>query len=117
VLHGPQPVCIWLGEHGLPLYKLLKKFDYFRWTEERHKVLDELIALITKPSVLISLELGETLLLYVAVTTQVISVILVVKWRNPGPSKRCGGQSITLARSSLNARATTIRCKNYFTPF
>jgi hypothetical protein len=23
-----------LGEHGLPLYKLLKKFDSFRWTDE-----------------------------------------------------------------------------------
>jgi hypothetical protein len=37
--------------------------------EEAHKVLDELKTLITKPSVLASPELGETLLLCVAATT------------------------------------------------
>jgi hypothetical protein len=58
---------------------LLKKSDSFHWTEEAHKALNELKTLITKPSVLASLELGETLLLCVAATTQVISVALVVE--------------------------------------
>jgi hypothetical protein len=44
-----------VGEFGLALYKLLKKSDSFRWTEETHK------ALITKPPVLASPEPGETL--------------------------------------------------------
>ena len=26
----------WLGERGMPLYKLLKKIDAFVWTEEAH---------------------------------------------------------------------------------
>jgi hypothetical protein len=58
-----------LGEHGLPLYNLLKKSDSFRWTDEMQKALDELKTLFSKPSVLASSEFGETLLLYVAVTT------------------------------------------------
>jgi hypothetical protein len=37
--------------------------------EEMQKPLDELKALITKPPVLVSPELSETLLLYVMVTT------------------------------------------------
>jgi hypothetical protein len=57
------------GERGLPLYKLLRKFDSFRWTDETQKALDKLKALISKPSVLASPEPVETLLLYVAVTT------------------------------------------------
>jgi hypothetical protein len=68
-----------LGEHGLPLYKLLKKSNSFRWTDETQKALDDLKALISKPLVLASLEPDEALLLYIAATTQVISAILVVE--------------------------------------
>jgi hypothetical protein len=68
-----------LRECGLPLYKLLKKANSFHWTEETQKVLDDLKVLISKPSVLASLEPGETLLLYIAAITQVISAALVVE--------------------------------------
>jgi hypothetical protein len=68
-----------LRECGLPLYKLLKKANSFRWTEETQKVLDDLKVLISKPSVLASLEPAETLLLYIAAITQVISAALVVE--------------------------------------
>jgi hypothetical protein len=53
-----------LGEHGLPLYKLLKKSDSFHWMNETRKTLDELKALISKPLILASPEPDETLLLY-----------------------------------------------------
>jgi hypothetical protein len=58
---------------------LLKKFDSFHWMEETQKALDELKALITKLSVLASQEPRETLFIYVATTTQVINVALVVE--------------------------------------
>jgi hypothetical protein len=48
-----------------------------------HKALDELKTLITKPPVLASPEPGEFLLLYLAVTTKVISTTLVVEWEEP----------------------------------
>jgi hypothetical protein len=48
---------------------MLKKSDSFHWAEETQKVLNELKTLITKPSVLASPELGETLLLYIVATT------------------------------------------------
>jgi hypothetical protein len=47
------------------------------------KALDDLKALISKPPVLALLEPGETLLLYVAATTQVISAALVVEREEP----------------------------------
>jgi hypothetical protein len=68
-----------LGERGVPLYKLLKKFDSFLWTDEAQKALHEIKALISKPLVLASLEPSEILLLYVTATTQVISAALVVE--------------------------------------
>jgi hypothetical protein len=62
----------------LLLYKLLKKYDSFHWKEQTQK------ALITKPPVLASPEPDETLLLYVAATTEVISAALVVEREEPG---------------------------------
>jgi hypothetical protein len=73
----------WLGERELPLYKLLKKSDFFRWTDKTQKALDKLKALISKPLVLVLLEFGETLLLYIAATTQVINATLVVEPEEP----------------------------------
>jgi hypothetical protein len=73
-----------LGERGLPLYKLFKKYDSFRWTDEIQRVLDDLKMLMSKPLILASLEPGETLLLYVVATTQVISAALVVEREGPG---------------------------------
>jgi hypothetical protein len=72
-----------LGEDVLPLYKLLKKSDYFRCMDEMQKALDELKALTSKPPVQASLEPGEALLLYVVATTQVISTALVVEREEP----------------------------------
>jgi hypothetical protein len=63
--HGPQP--------------LLEKSNSFHWTDEVQKALDDLKTLISKPLVLASPKPGETLLLYVAATTQVISAALVVE--------------------------------------
>jgi hypothetical protein len=52
-----------LGEHGLPLKKLLKKSKSFHWTDEVQKFLEDLTALISKSLVLASPKPGETLLL------------------------------------------------------
>jgi hypothetical protein len=74
----------WLGEHRLPLNKLLKKSNSFDWMDETQKVLDELKALIMKPLILALPKPGETLLLYVAATTRVIWMTLVVEREEPG---------------------------------
>jgi hypothetical protein len=34
VSRGPLPFCIPVGETWAPMYKLLKKSDSFRWTDE-----------------------------------------------------------------------------------
>jgi hypothetical protein len=48
------------------------------------KACDDLKALISKPSVLASSEPGETLLLYIVATTQVVSTALLVEREEPG---------------------------------
>jgi hypothetical protein len=72
-----------LGERGMPLYKLLKKSDTFVWMEEAQQALGSLKALLTSAPVLLAPERPEPFLLYLAVTTDVVSAALVVE-REPG---------------------------------
>jgi hypothetical protein len=57
------------GGRGSPHVQIIKKkSNSFRWMEEAQKALDDHKTLISVPLILASLELGETLLLYVATT-------------------------------------------------
>jgi hypothetical protein len=64
-----------LGEKGLPFFKLLKKYDKFKWTDEADQALEEL----TTPPVMVPPALKETLLLYISASTQVVSAVLVAE--------------------------------------
>ena len=63
----------------MPLYKLLKKTDAFIWTEEAQQALESLKALLTSAPILVTLERGESLLLYIAASNHVVSAALVVE--------------------------------------
>jgi ribonuclease HI len=68
-----------LGEKALPLYRLLKKSEHFSWTLEAKEALAKLKATLSNSPILVPPTLGESLLLYVAATTQVVSLVLVVE--------------------------------------
>jgi hypothetical protein len=63
-----------LGEKGL-----LKKHERFSWTAEAQDALDKLKASLTHAPILTPPQDGEPLQLYVAATTQVVSVVIVVE--------------------------------------
>jgi hypothetical protein len=73
-----------LGEKGLPLYRLLRKTERFSWTPEAEEALENLKALLTSAPILVPPAAGEALLIYVAATTQVVSVAIVVERREEG---------------------------------
>jgi hypothetical protein len=73
-----------LGEKGLPLYCLLRKAECFTWTLEAEEALGNLKALLTNTPILVPPAAGEALLIYVAATTQVVSVAIVVERREEG---------------------------------
>jgi ribonuclease HI len=73
-----------LGERGLPLYHLLRKAECFAWTPEAEEALGNLKALLTNAPILVPPAAGEALLIYVAVTTQVVSAAIVVERREEG---------------------------------
>ena len=73
-----------LGERGLPLYRLLKKADRFEWTSEAQEALDMVKLLLMRAPILVPLADGESILLYIAATTQVVSATLVVEQGDEG---------------------------------
>jgi hypothetical protein len=74
----------WLGEKGLPLYRLLKKHERFSCTAEAQEALDKLKASLTHAPILTPPQDSELLYLYVAATTQVVRAMIVVERTDEG---------------------------------
>jgi hypothetical protein len=73
-----------LGEKGLPLYRLLKKHERFSWTVEAPEALDKLKATLAHAPILTPPQGSEPQYLYITVTTQVVSAIIVVERTEEG---------------------------------
>ena len=73
-----------LGDRGLPFFKRLRKSDKFEWNEEGAATFQQLKDFLTTPPILTAPEDGETLLLYIASTTHVVSTAMVVERDKPG---------------------------------
>jgi hypothetical protein len=72
-----------LGEKGLPFFKLLKKPDKFVWDDEAQKAFEALKASLITPLIMTPSVPGETLLLYISATTNVVSTVLVESASRP----------------------------------
>ena len=67
-----------LAERALPFFKLLRSGP-FSWTEEAEKAFQELKQYLTSLPVLVAPEPGETLFLYLAASTEAVSIVLVAE--------------------------------------
>jgi hypothetical protein len=68
-----------LDEKALPFFKLLMKADKFVWDNEAQKAFEALKESLTTPSLMTPPVPGETLLLYISTTTNVVSTVLVTE--------------------------------------
>jgi hypothetical protein len=68
-----------LAERALPFFKLMRGFGQFTWTEEVEQAFQEMKQYLTSLLVLVAPDPGETLFLYLAAMTEVISMVLVTE--------------------------------------
>jgi hypothetical protein len=68
-----------LVERVIPFFKLMRGSSPFTWTEEAEQAFQEMKQYLTSLPVLVAPNQGETLFLYLAVTTEVISMVLVAE--------------------------------------
>jgi hypothetical protein len=72
-----------LAERALPFFKLLQKSGLFVWTEDAEEAFQELKGYVTSPPVMVAPEPGEPLLLYIAATSEAVSMVLVAEQPDP----------------------------------
>jgi hypothetical protein len=73
-----------LREWGLPFFKLLKHQEKFVWTTEADQALAQLKDFLSKPQILTAPCKNEKLLLYLAGTTHVVSIAIIVERQEDG---------------------------------
>jgi hypothetical protein len=72
-----------LAERALPFFKLLRKSRPLVWTNDTEEVFQELKRYLTSPPVMVAPEPGEPLLLYIADTSEAVSMVLVTERPDP----------------------------------
>jgi hypothetical protein len=77
-----------LGERGLPFFKLLTLHGKFQWIEEANQALQDLKHHLQLPPILMAPQPGENLLLYIAMTTHVVSTAIMVECQEEGHAFR-----------------------------
>ena len=73
-----------LSERGLPFFKLLKASKRFSWSEEADTAFEQLKLLLTRPPIMTAPRPNETLLIYIAATSRVVSTTIVVEREEAG---------------------------------
>jgi hypothetical protein len=68
-----------LGKKVLPFFKLLKKADKFVWDNEAQNTFEALKESLTTPLVMTPPVAGETLLLYISTTINVVNTVLLAE--------------------------------------
>jgi hypothetical protein len=77
-----------LGVRGLPFFKLLKKYDKFKWIKEAQEAFEELKRYLTTPPTLVALEPHENLQLYISATSNVVSTAIVIERGESGTNHK-----------------------------
>jgi hypothetical protein len=79
-----------LAERALPFFKLLRKSGPFSWTEEAEQAFQELKQHLVSLPILVALEPGELLYLYIAEAVEAVSMVLVVERMTQEDQERGG---------------------------
>jgi hypothetical protein len=82
-----------LAEWALPFFKLLRKSEPFVWTNDAEEAFQELKRYLTSPPVMVAPEPGEPMLLYIAATSEAVSMVLVAERPDPHAPHELGSSS------------------------
>ena len=73
-----------LDEKGLPFFKLLKASKRFSWSKEANTAFEQLKLFLTRPPIMTAPRPDETLLIYIAATSRIVSIAIVVECEEAG---------------------------------
>jgi hypothetical protein len=73
-----------LREKAMPLYQLMKKTEHFVWSQCADEAFNDLKRALSTAPILAALAPREPMLLYIAATPRVVSVVIVVEHTEEG---------------------------------
>jgi hypothetical protein len=73
-----------LREKAMPMYELMKKMDHFIWSQYADDAFNDLKRALSTTPILAASALREPMLLYIAATPRVISVVIMVERTEEG---------------------------------
>jgi hypothetical protein len=73
-----------LGEKVMPLYQLMKKMDHFVWSQRADDAFNDLKRALSTAPILAAPALRERMMLYIAATPRVVSVVIMVECTEEG---------------------------------
>jgi hypothetical protein len=73
-----------LGEKAMPLYQLMKKTDHFVWSQHTDDAFNDLKQALSTAPILAAPAPREPMLLYIAATPRIISVMIMVERTEEG---------------------------------
>jgi hypothetical protein len=73
-----------LGEKAMPLYQLMKKTDHFVWSQRTDEAFRNLKRALSTSPILATPAPREPMLLYIAATPRVVSVVIMVERTEEG---------------------------------
>jgi hypothetical protein len=73
-----------LGKKAMPLYQLMKKTDHFIWSQRADDAFNDLKRALSTTLILAAPAPREPMLLYIAATPRVISIVIVVERTEEG---------------------------------
>ena len=76
-----------LGEKAIPLYQLMKKTEKFTWTPQADEAFKQLKHMLSTAPVLASPTEKEPMMLYIAATTRVVNIVMVVEHPEKGKAQ------------------------------
>ena len=68
-----------LGKKAIPLYQLMKKTEKFTWSPQVDEAFKQLKRMLSTTPVLAAPTEKEPVMLYIAATTRVVNVVMVVE--------------------------------------
>src|SRR4051812_43587395 len=74
-----QPIFQPAGRKAIPLYQLMKKTEKFTWTPQANEAFRELKRMLSTTPILAASIEKKPMMLYIAATNRVISVVMVVE--------------------------------------
>jgi hypothetical protein len=99
---------------GLSFFKLLKKSGKFEWTDEANDAFEKLKAYLTSSLVLTPPITKEDMLLYIATTTTVDSVAIIVEREEEGHVFKVQRPVYYVSKVLSIPKSDTHMCRSYF---